>query len=165
MSSQCAFALDMDRAEIGRPEAAGARRDLQHFFVQLGLPRGRTTERLAAQVMARLDMTPGESPRSVAERMLVSWVERLVEQPLAASTRGAASARAAVVLSDAAARWPDAFLADEAAPDALRQALAAALPHPVPQEQPLAMPEQPLEPLYAPRLSPALRPAWIARRS
>ena len=100
------------------------------------------------------------------DRRVVAWLGTVLADDNADPARFVTRVRAAVLLSDAAMRWPGAFLGENPPPVAMVGALRAAMPVATPAERPLEMAAQHLPLPSIARAVPRLRrlaPAGTSR--
>lgn len=80
-------------------------------------------------------------------RRVVDWLAHVLDRSDANDEAILSTGRVAFLLTGAARRWPEHFLAEEALPEGMVAALRAVAPRPVPVSAPRRMADQPLDPI------------------
>ena len=118
---------------------------LYPFVRSFGFTDETTIAAIAARLWASCEAAgPQADPLATARQATLAWLSAQLGVSLDTFTAPLAAARAAFVGCEAARRWPQAFLASEAAPAELVAALRASLPVAQPPHAPAMMLDQEL---------------------
>ncbi|HET8726321.1 MAG TPA: hypothetical protein VFO41_02315 [Alphaproteobacteria bacterium] len=136
-------------------DRAKARNAVSDYLRHFGLTEPAHIERLTERFMAEAEAAgePASAPL-YAEQAVAAWFAAILGSRLTRPDLAEPIGRAAFLIANGAKHWPEAFLADEAAPSDLVAALRRTMPVPAPDPMPAAMVAQALE-------VPALLPSFF----